>query len=141
MMSVGSNKNFIRGYHVLRVGLGITFLWIGILILKSPDTWGGYLQPWAVRLLPISIAQALISTALFDIIVGFLLLVDWWPWLAGLMGAVHLVIVLTVSGITDITIRDIGLLAGCITIMIESLPPALSNKISALYKKRSADKN
>lgn len=122
-----NNKNFIRGYHVLRVGLGITFIWIGILILKAPETWSGYVEPWAVGILPIPIAQALIGTAFFDIIIGFLFLVDWWLWFAGLMGAAHLATVLTVSGITDITIRDIGLLAGCIVIMIESLPPGVSN--------------
>jgi len=40
-------------FHFLRVGLAITFLWIGILIFKNPEAWGGYLEPWAVGLLPI----------------------------------------------------------------------------------------
>lgn len=114
-------------YHILRVGMAITFIWIGILILKSPESWGGYLQPWAVKLLPVPIKQALISTAVLDITIGVLFLVDWLPWLAGLLASLHLVSVLTVSGITDITVRDIGLLAGCIVIMTESLPYWLKN--------------
>ena len=109
-------------YHILRVGLAITFIWIGILILKSPESWGGYLQPWAVGLLPVSITQALISTAVLDIIIGVLFLVDWFVWVAGLLASLHLVMVLTVSGITDITVRDIGLLAGTLVVMIEDLP-------------------
>ncbi len=114
-------------YHILRVGLAITFIWIGILILKSPESWGGYLKPWAVDLLPISIAQAMIGAAFFNIAVGIMLLVDSFVWLVALASAVHIIIVLVVSGITDITVRDIGLLAATIAIMIESLPFSFKN--------------
>src|SRR3989338_5736519 len=103
--------------HLLRVGLSITFLWIGVLIFKNPESWGGYLQPWAYGLLPIPIEQAMIGTAILDIAIGALLLVDIFTWLAALVGALHLVIVLTVSGITDITVRDIGLLVGLLALM------------------------
>jgi|SRR3990167_5927856 len=116
-------------FHFLRVGLAITFLWIGILILKQPEIWSGYLQPWAAGLLPIPITQAMLGTAILDIIIGAFLLVDFLPWLAASAGAVHLVIVLTVSGITDITARDIGLLAAMLALMIDSLPPRILNKI------------
>ena len=114
-------------FHILRVGLAITFIWIGILIIKDPESWGGYLQPWVVSLLPISIKEALLSTAVLDIIIGVLFLVDWQTWLAGLVGALHIGTVLIVSGITDITVRDIGLVAATIVVMIESLPLWLKN--------------
>jgi len=87
------------------------------------------LQPWAAGLLPIPITQAMLGTAILDIIIGAFLLVDFLPWLAASAGAVHLVIVLTVSGITDITARDIGLLAAMLALMIDSLPPRILNKI------------
>src|SRR3989344_3145261 len=109
-------------FHILRVGLAITFLWIGVLILKQPEAWGGYLQPWVAGLLPIPIERAMIGTAVFDILVGIMLLVDWLPWLAAILAGGHLLIVLAVSGITDITVRDIGLLAGAIAILADSWP-------------------
>ncbi|MBI2049923.1 MAG: DoxX family membrane protein [Candidatus Staskawiczbacteria bacterium] len=109
-------------FHILRVGMAITFLWIGVLIFKSPESWGGYLQPWVFKLLPVSLEQAMVSTAILDIVIGAFLLVDFLPWLAAFVGALHLVIVLTVSGITDITSRDIGLLAGLLALLIDSLP-------------------
>jgi hypothetical protein len=121
-------------FHFLRVGLAITFLWIGILILKNPEAWGGYLQPWAAGLLPVPIAQAMIGTAILDIIIGAFLLVNFLPWLAALVGAIHLVIVLTVSGITDITVRDIGLLVGALAIMIDSLPQSIIRRVTFLKK-------
>jgi uncharacterized membrane protein YphA (DoxX/SURF4 family) len=110
-------------FHVLRVGLAITFLWIGVLIFKNPESWGGYLQPWAAGLLPIPLEKAMIGTAILDIVIGVFLLIDFLPWLAALVSAIHLIIVLTVSGITDITVRDIGLLVVALAIMIDSLPP------------------
>ena len=56
--------------HILRVGLAFTFLWIGVLILKNPEAWGGYLRPWAAGLLPIPLAQAMMGTAILDIAIG-----------------------------------------------------------------------
>lgn len=109
-------------FHILRVGLAITFLWIGVLIFKQPEAWGGYLMPWAAGLLPIPIEQAMIGTAVLDIVIGILLLFDYFVWLAALVGTIHLIIILIVSGITDITVRDIGILAATIALMGSSLP-------------------
>lgn len=109
-------------FHVLRIGLAITFLWIGVLIFKNPAAWGGYIQPWAARLLPFPITQALLGTAILDIIIGAFLLLDFLPWLAAGVGALHILTVLITSGITDITVRDIGLLAAALALMIHSLP-------------------
>ena len=118
-------------FHILRVGLAITFLWIGILIFKQPEAWGGYLQPWAAGLLPVPIGEAMIGTAILDIAIGVLLLFDSFVWLAALIGAVHLVSVLIVSGITDITVRDMGILAATIALMADSLPKNLIDKIKS----------
>jgi uncharacterized membrane protein len=121
-------------FHFLRVGLAITFLWIGVLIFKNPEAWGGYLQPWAAGLLPIPLTQAMIGTAILDIIIGLFLLFDFVPWLAAFVGTVHLIVVLTVSGITDITVRDIGLLVAALALMIDSLPQSIINQITFLKK-------
>lgn len=116
-------------FHILRVGLAITFLWIGVLIFKQPEAWGGYLMPWAAGLLPIPIEEAMLGTAVLDILIGIFLLFDYFVWLAALAGIVHLIIVLTVSGVTDITVRDIGILAATIALMTDSLPEIFVNKI------------
>ena len=122
-------------FHILRVGVAVTFLWIGVLIFKYPEAWGGYLQPWAAKLLPVPIAQVMIKTAFLDIAIGALLLVDSLVWLAALAGAIHLIIVLTVSGITDITVRDIAILAAVIALMADSLPKTFTDKIVSWQKR------
>lgn len=109
-------------FHILRVGLAITFLWIGILIFKQPEAWTGYVRPWVSELLPISIEHALASVAVLDILIGIFFLFDSFVWIAALIGSIHLVIVLAVSGITNITVRDIAILAGVIVLTLESFP-------------------
>lgn len=121
-------------FHILRVGLAITFLWIGVLIFKQPEAWGGYLMPWAAGLLPVPIEEAMIGTAILDIIIGIFLLFDSFVWIAALVGSIHLVIILIVSGITDITVRDIGILVGMVALMIESLPKNFISNIINLKK-------
>lgn len=109
-------------FRILRVGIAITFLWIGVLIFKYPEAWGNYLQPWAAGLLPIPIEQAMLGTAILDTVIGIFLLIDMFTWLAALLGIIHLIIVLTVSGITSVTVRDIGLLAATIAIFVDMFP-------------------
>lgn len=109
-----------RSQDILRWGLAITFIWIGILILRQPEVFGGYLQPWAARMLPFPVTESLLTTGAADIVIGILLLTRRWAWLGAILGSAHLVIVLIVSGITDITVRDIGLLAGTLAIAISN---------------------
>ncbi len=111
-----------NAYNILRIGLAVTFIWIGVLILRYPEAWGGYIMPWALKLMPMPLEQAMFSTAILDIIVGGFLLLNSFVWVASLVGTFHLVIVLVTSGITDITVRDIGLLAATLALMIETIP-------------------
>jgi len=116
-------------YHIIRVATAITFLWIGVLIFKEPQFWGGFLQPWAAGILPIPIEQAMIGTAILDIVVGFLLLIDAYVWVGGVIGSFHLIIVLIVSGINGITVRDIGLLGATLALFWEDFPKAWKNDV------------
>lgn len=116
-------------FHILRVGTAITFLWIGVLIFKNPEAWGGYLTPWAAGLLPVPLREAMIGTAVLDVLIGFALLVDVYVWLAALLGALHIVTVLTVSGITDVTVRDIAILAATVALMADALPGRIKSKL------------
>lgn len=115
-------------YHFLRVGLAITFLWIGILIFQNPEAWGSYIRPWALQWLPLSLVQVMIGTAVLDLTVGVLLLLDVFTWVAAFVGAIHIIVVLITSGITDITVRDVGLLTGSLAISFEALPAWIVDK-------------
>lgn len=109
-------------FHIVRVGMGITFLWIGVLIFREPEAWGGYLQPWAMHLLPLPIKEIMLGTAFLDVLIGFLLLVDIFTWLASFVGALHIATVLIGAGITAITVRDIGLFTSLVAIAVTAWP-------------------
>lgn len=109
-------------FHILRVGLAITFLWIGILILRDPAAWTGFIRPWAEVLLLSTPEKAMIGTAVLDILIGAALLIDFLTFWASLLAALHLIIVLAVAGIDAITVRDIGLLAGALALAVSLWP-------------------
>jgi len=110
---------------ILRIGLGITFLWIGILIVKNPAAWTGYIQPWAAALLPVPIEQLMFGTGIFDILVGLALFTGIKTWIPSFLAAGHLVVVLITSGINEVTVRDIGLLAAAAALFLDTVPANL----------------
>ena len=119
-------------YCVLRIGIAISFLWIGVLIFKSPEGWGNMIQPWAATLLPVPLKEAMLGTAVVDILIGILLFIDLWTWLAALIGTLHITVVLVTTGITEITVRDIGLLAATLALAINTSPAWLRSKVMFL---------
>lgn len=121
-------------FHILRVGLAITFLWIGILILKDPQAWGGYIAPWVADLLPMPVEQAMMGTAVLDIVVGIFLLVGSFIWIASGVAALHLISVIIVSGINEATVRDIAILAGALALFWDALPKNLADKLKLSQK-------
>lgn len=116
------------GFHILRVGIAITFLWIGVLILKDPIGWSGYIQPWAQKLLPVSPQEIMIVTAFYDLAVGVFLLIDTFTWVAALAAIIHLATVLIVSGINQVTIRDVGLFSASLALFADTVPSNLIPK-------------
>jgi len=119
-------------YHISRIGLGITFLWIGVLIFRNPVGWGGYVQPWALSLLPVPLMQVMMATAIFDMTVGILLLLNLLVWIVSFVAALHVISVLVVSGITDITVRDIAILYCAVALFIDTLPEFITNRLPFL---------
>ena len=113
-------------YHILRVGLAVTFVWIGIMIFQESTLWGAFLRPWAAGLLPIPLKAAMLATAALDTTVGFFLLINRFVWLAASIGAFHIILVLATTGITAITVRDIGLLAAALALAINHWPDWLT---------------
>ncbi len=122
-------------FNILRIGLAITFFWIGILIWRNPAEWAMFIQPWAAKLIPGSVVFAMQQTAVLDMAVGVLLLISPLVWLGALLGAGHLATVLITAGVSDITIRDVGLLSATIALCIETFPQSLKDKILLIIKR------
>jgi uncharacterized membrane protein YphA (DoxX/SURF4 family) len=115
--------------YLLQVGLGTVFIGIGVMILQDPAGWAALIQPWAAKLIPGSILSTMKETGFLDIGVGVLFLIGPLAWIAALIGSVHITVVLITTGITTITIRDIGLLAAAIVLFIETVPMSLVRRV------------
>lgn len=107
-------------YHMLRLGLAITFIWIGIMIVRDPVSWGAFLQPWVIELLPVPVNSLMLATGILDIVLGGLMLFSWWVGLASLIASIHLALILATSGVDAVTVRDIGLLGASLALMLEA---------------------
>lgn len=96
---------------LVRIGLGITFILTGILILKDNDKWTHMLPAWFSKYLP-SARSFMVITAWTDIITGLWLLSGYFTGIAASLAALHLLGVLIVSGKQEFheVYRDIGLL-------------------------------
>lgn len=125
---------------LLRLGLGITFFWIGILIFQNPLSWGNYLSSWASNLFASHLYTMMLLTSFLDITIGLFLLFNFLTWVTSLLATFHLITVLIVSGITEITIRDVGLLGTSLALLIQTLPPYYKKflKFNRDLKKHSA---
>jgi len=95
-------------YLFLRLGLGLTFLWIGVDMFRHPDIWIGYIP--AEPGFGLSRETALSMAGAFDTALGLLLLLRIWSKLAGILVVAHMVGVLVMQGVDAVLIRDVGLL-------------------------------
>lgn len=102
--------------------MAITFLWIAVLIFKSPLFWTGFLNPFIVDMLPITAVQFMYVVAVLDAVVGIMFLINWKVYWAGLIAALHILGVLVVSGINDITVRDIAIMGAGFALFLETVP-------------------
>jgi uncharacterized membrane protein YphA (DoxX/SURF4 family) len=95
-------------YLFLRIGLGLTFLWIGIDIFRQPEVWIGYVP--AAPGFGVTREAALAAGGVFDVALGTLFILRIWTKLAGWLAAAHMLAIIAVHGIDPVLIRDVGLL-------------------------------
>ena len=117
---------------ILRIGLGITFLWLGYQIWMEPLAWGSFMLPWAQGLIPGSLESFMKSTAIGDMFLGLWLFIGWRVWIPALLASLHLIgVLVTTTGSLELAVpRDIGLLAGTLAILVDTLPTWIKNKMT-----------
>lgn len=118
-----------RALLVLRIGLGITFIWIGTLIVQEPESWAGLIRTELTPFIPIDPATMMLDTGIFDIVIGLLLIFGVWLWAAGLLAALHMLTVVLTIYVSDTTARDIGLMAAGFAVMLASPMPGFVRRL------------
>lgn len=104
---------------LLRVGLGLTFLYAGIASLIDPIPWVGYLPAWTSALAP---ATTLIPIhGIFQAALGFALITGTLLRLTALVATLDLAGILVSYGIDGVTFRDLGLLFATLALFSHSI--------------------
>lgn len=107
---------------VLRVLLGVTFIFAGYFIYKDPAGWLNLMLPWTKRFLPKNTNRMMLGVALFDVLLGIWLLTPLLTWLAALFAVLHLLQVFLIVGVSKVTYRNIGLLGAGIFLFLYYAP-------------------
>lgn len=100
----------------LRIGLGLTFIYIGVDILRHPNMWIGYVPQ--ETMFTLDRAAMLRLGGLFDITIGAMLGAKIWPRLAGALAVLHLMGIFTLNGIDSVLARNIGLLGTALAVVV-----------------------
>ena len=105
---------------VLRLGLGLSLLYAGFDILRSPDTWIGYVPQW-VEMLGASREHFLAVHGIGEIVLGVALISSFWLPVASLLVALDFLSILVFYGIDSVSFRDFGLMMAAFALFLRSL--------------------
>lgn len=106
---------------VLRLGLVIVFLWFGIDKFIHPMYW---LNAWTPSWLgegaswfKIESHQLIYFGGVFEVLVGLSLLVNFLSKFFSFLAIIFLIVIVTVWGVSEVTVRDFGLIGGLLAIL------------------------
>lgn len=121
--------NFIAKLNpvwVLRLGLGLMYLYSGYDLFANPQHWYGFVPKWLSQAVlavgPIELYLKL--QGIGELIIGLLFLAwfagRWVVRVAAVLATIEMVLILIFVGIDPITFRDIGLLGAAAALLILS---------------------
>jgi len=102
---------------LVRWGIGIVFLWIGIDIWVHTNYWITWLPQLAFQL-PVDPKILILMNGTFDALFGALLLLGLFTRVSAFLMALHLIFVVISLGYNDIAVRDFGLLLATVGIFL-----------------------
>jgi len=107
---------------VLRIGLAIVFLWFGIDKFIQPQFWLDAWVPVAVQNLfeRVSVMphDLIHLVGIFEVLVGLSLATGFFLRYFAIAGSVFLVAVFVAHPFNEVLIRDVGLLAGLVSLVL-----------------------
>ena len=103
---------------VLRVGIGIVFIWFGFQQIADPSYWVSYL-PLFTENLPIRQTILIYLNGTFELIFGTLLITAIYARIVAFFLALHLLGIILTVGYNEIGVRDFGLLISLVSIFFQ----------------------
>lgn len=99
---------------LVRYGIGLVFLLMGLDQLIHSDYWTSYFPTNLPFNIPV--ASAVFYNGIFDTAIGVLLIIGFLTRVISIVASLHLISIIYYLGYNDISIRDIGLLLATLSI-------------------------
>lgn len=118
-MANNARVKTISPIMLLRLGLGLVFLYAGLHALIDPLSWIGFVPQWVGRIMPP--ATFLTIHSIFELALGAALLIFERALPAtSLLAALDLAAILLLYGVDDATFRDFGLVMMALALFLLS---------------------
>ena len=101
---------------VLRVSMGLVFLWFGPQQISNPGAWTGFVPAFTSFLG--NPENLVIGNAIFELIFGAFLIIGLYTRLSAILLSLHLFGIAISIGITPVGIRDLGLALATLAIFL-----------------------
>lgn len=106
----------------LRIGLAAVFLWFGIDKFLHPLYWvHAWVPPWVVPMVikvGLTTVQFVYLLGVFEVLVGLSFLTGVFIRMFAFLALLFLVLIAVTTGLTEITVRDVGLIGGLVSLAI-----------------------
>lgn len=106
----------------LRIGLAAVFLWFGVNKFIQPQYWvDAWMPQWAqhvAQAIGMSPINAVFLIGIFEVLVAVSLATGFFTRAFASAAVVFLIAVVAVSGLNEIVVRDIGLIAALVALVI-----------------------
>ena len=106
----------LKPAFALRIGLGLVFIYAGLLSFLAPENWIGFVPRWVGSVID---PQLFLSVhAGFEIVLGLAILAGFLLPLASLLTFFDMFALLLFYGIDEVTFRDFGLLMSALALYL-----------------------
>ncbi len=103
-------NNHKLGLYILRLSLAGVFLWFGFSQVTALSAWAGIVPDWATSFSGLSAERIVLGNAIFEIVLGSLLVLGLFVRIIAFVLALHLLVIALRFGLQDATgVRDLGL--------------------------------
>lgn len=106
----------------LRVGIAGVFLYFGISQIIAPEDWVSWLPDFVMEYSPVSDVAIIQLNAVYEIVAGTMLLVNWHRRLAALLLGGHLLHIALMMNFGPLMVRDLGLTVATLYLAMKKTP-------------------
>ncbi len=115
-MEISSDPKKLSPVLLLRIGLGLVFIYAGAHQIADPGAWTGFVPGWLGQI--ISPLTFIYIHGAFELALGLGIIIGFYLPILALIGALDLFAILIFFGVDDVTFRDFGLLMASLALFL-----------------------